>query len=64
MHRKRNIFLKHGQTMIEYMLLFAIIILVAMAILRPGGWFSKSIEQTANMNIDAMLNMSNRIFGP
>ena len=52
---------RKGQIAIEYILLFAVILIVIAAALAPNGFMTKRINNTLNMSIGGIENMTNGI---
>jgi len=51
-----------GQTMMEYILLFAVIIVVVLIALAPQGFVTKAIDESLDLSIQGIENMANDVF--
>jgi len=51
-----------GQSMIEYMIMLAAVMLFLFLITRPGGMFERSYNRMTESQSDHLHNMANRIF--
>ena len=50
-----------GQNMLEYILLFVVVIVVLLVFLSPGGFFSRSIDQSLDSSINGFISMANSV---
>jgi len=51
-----------GQSMVEYMILMAAVIVILLVFAKKDGFFQKGLNKTVEMNSNFMLNMANQIF--
>lgn len=65
MLRKKETFSnKKAQSTVEYLLLVAVVIVFVLIFNKTqGGIFSTALNRTMEVNINSMVNMSDRIFG-
>ena len=50
-----------GQNAIEYLLLFAIVVVVLLVALGPNGFFSRSLDTSIDLSTNSILNMAESI---
>lgn len=60
--QKRKSAFQEGQSMVEYLILVAIIIIVVMALLAPGGYFQKAFNWTIYKQGEDMYKPASRMF--
>ncbi len=52
---------KKGQSTLEYVILFAAVVIVFVAYLRPGGTFTQKMTQSLDDTTDTMTDVSRRV---
>ena len=52
---------RQGQQLIEYMMLFAIVVVILIAFVRPGGPFRTSVNQALNLTIQHLNTEAERM---
>ena len=60
--RRNRGFYAKGQTMVEYLIIFAVALAVMIAFLRPGGFFFNSLNETTAISINILNSTATRIF--
>jgi len=60
--RNENEVNPRGQGTVEYLLVFSVVILIFLAVLRPDGFFYKSLNNTIGINVNSMGRMATKIF--
>ncbi len=50
-----------GQNMLEYLLLFVVVIVVLLVFLSPGGFFSRSLDQSLDSSVNGFISMANSL---
>lgn len=50
-----------GQASIEYALVFAIIIIIVIAALKPNGFITKGVQMSINETVSGLENMANSV---
>ena len=53
---------KKAQTMVEYLLLFAVIVAVLLIAIGPGGFISRSVDRSLDLSADGLISMANRVY--
>lgn len=53
---------RQGQSTIEYIILVAAVIVIGLLVAQQGGVFQRALNATVDTNLNAMMNMADRIF--
>ena len=48
-----------GQNMIEYLLLFAVVVAILLTFLSPGGFFSRALDRSLDSAVNGFISMAN-----
>jgi ABC-type transport system involved in cytochrome c biogenesis permease component len=59
--KNQRLNLQSGQNMVEYLLLFAAVIVILMTALGPNGFLTKVVDNSLNRTSDIIDNMTNGI---